>query len=191
MTGRIYGWTPFCNGIPPNSLSNTRAPNEVPSDSLRHPPGRAGFTLLEVMVVLAIMGIALSLAVVNMEPSAGQILERKARRMALTLEAARDEAVFTGRPVGWRIRGGEFAFYTPDGAGEWALADMGLAVHAQDDGAVTGELFVDGAKADDDVMAFFLPHGFGSTFSVTLVFAGRSATVHGDRLGRIKMDMAL
>lgn len=150
-----------------------------------------GFTLIEIMVVLAIMGIAVGAAVVNMEPSAGQTLEREARGMALALEVARDEALFIGRPVGWRISEGKLAFYTRDATDEWVLATTETAGYAPSNGAAIGDFFIDDVKADEDTMAFFLPHGFGSPFRVKLVLAHRSAVVYGDRLGRIKMEMEL
>ena len=67
--------------------------------SLRR-PGQ-GFTLLEIMVVLVIIGIVLSLAVVRLDPPADRQLQQESERLALLFEAARDEAIARSEPVAW------------------------------------------------------------------------------------------
>jgi general secretion pathway protein H len=58
-----------------------------------------GFTLVELMVVLAIIGISLGLVSFNAMPSASQNLHGEARRIALLLQLARDEAIVRNRLV--------------------------------------------------------------------------------------------
>ena len=70
----------------------------------------AGFTLIELMVVLLIVGIALSVVTLSFRPPSQQSLGREAERLAAVLNLARDEARLTGQPVllkldrqGWRF----------------------------------------------------------------------------------------
>jgi general secretion pathway protein H len=63
------------------------------------PMRAAGFTLVEVMVVMVIIGVTLGLASLNAMPSARQNLEGEARRIALLLQLARDEAIVRNRLV--------------------------------------------------------------------------------------------
>lgn len=58
-----------------------------------------GFTLIEVMVVMVIMGIVLGMVSINAMPSPRQNLENEARRLALLLQLARDEAIVRNRLV--------------------------------------------------------------------------------------------
>jgi general secretion pathway protein H len=58
-----------------------------------------GFTLVEIMVVLVIIGITLGLASLNAMPSPRQDLQAEARRIALLLQLARDEAIVRNRLV--------------------------------------------------------------------------------------------
>jgi general secretion pathway protein H len=58
-----------------------------------------GFTLVEIMVVMVIIGITLGLASLNAIPSPRQDLENEAKRIALLLQLARDEAIVRNRPV--------------------------------------------------------------------------------------------
>ena len=61
--------------------------------------GLRGFTLLEIMVVVAIAGIVLALAAVNLIPSDEEIARRESGYLALAIEKARDKAWFGGRPM--------------------------------------------------------------------------------------------
>ena len=63
-------------------------------------PRRAGgFTLVEIMVVMVIIGITLGLVSLNVVPSPRQDLEAEARRLTLLLQLARDEAIVRNRLV--------------------------------------------------------------------------------------------
>ena len=59
----------------------------------------AGFTLLELLVVLVIVGIMLGAVGLNAMPSDRQIVQNEAQRIALLLQLARDEAIVRNRPV--------------------------------------------------------------------------------------------
>jgi general secretion pathway protein H len=58
-----------------------------------------GFTLVEIMVVMVIIGITLGLASLNAIPSPRQDLQAEAQRLTLLLQLARDEAIVRNRPV--------------------------------------------------------------------------------------------
>jgi general secretion pathway protein H len=60
---------------------------------------RSGFTLVELMVVMVIIGITLGLATLNAMPSPRQDLQKEAQRIALLLQLARDEAIVRNRLV--------------------------------------------------------------------------------------------
>jgi general secretion pathway protein H len=62
-------------------------------------PSAGGFTLVEIMVVMVIIGITLGLASLNAIPSPRQDLQAEARRLALLLQLARDEAIVRNRLV--------------------------------------------------------------------------------------------
>jgi general secretion pathway protein H len=58
-----------------------------------------GFTLVEIMVVMVIIGITLGIASLNAIPSPQQNLQSEAQRLALLLQLARDEAIVRNRLV--------------------------------------------------------------------------------------------
>src|SRR5262245_26357933 len=63
-----------------------------------------GYTLVEVLVVLVILGIAAALAQVRLWRSPAQALDDEAHRLAQVLELARDEAMTQGCTVAWISR---------------------------------------------------------------------------------------
>ena len=63
----------------------------------------AGFTLLELLVVLVIAGILLGAVALNAMPGDRQWLQNEAQRIALLLQMARDEAIVRNRPVAFEV----------------------------------------------------------------------------------------
>jgi general secretion pathway protein H len=59
----------------------------------------SGFTLVEIMVVMVIIGVTLGLASLNAIPSPHQDLQKEAQRLSLLLQLARDEAIVRNRLV--------------------------------------------------------------------------------------------
>jgi general secretion pathway protein H len=60
-----------------------------------------GFTLIELMVVMVIIGITLGMVSLNALPSPRQNLENEAKRLALLLQLARDEAIVRNDQSSW------------------------------------------------------------------------------------------
>jgi len=69
-------------------------------------PRQAGFTLIELMVVVALIAIASGVVALAMRDPAATRLEREAARLAALLESARAEARASGLPARWLPHGG-------------------------------------------------------------------------------------
>lgn len=86
----------------------------------------AGFTLLELMVVMVLIGIIFSFAVLSMRgDDVAELMEQEARRLQTLLMLAGDEAIVRGEELGVRFGedGYEFLVLAQDG---WQRPDDGL-----------------------------------------------------------------
>jgi general secretion pathway protein H len=146
--------------------------------------GTRGFTLLEVLVVVAIAGILVALAAVNLFPSDAQVARREAGNVALAIEHARDTAWFGGRPTAVTFTEGRLRQWRFSGRG-WepdATRDHPLADALQ----VTG-LHVDGAPLPPTERLVFMPDGLGIPFRVALDVRGLPWAVEGDAAGAVTL----
>lgn len=73
-----------------------------------------GFTLVEILVVLTVLGVLLSLAVANPPKTDARVLQTEARRLHALLQYASDEAVTGGVELGLALSEGGYAFLQYD-----------------------------------------------------------------------------
>jgi general secretion pathway protein H len=99
--------------------------------ALIHPRRASGFTLLELLIVVAIMAIATAGVGFSLRPSSATSLEREAQRLAVLLESGRAQSRMTANPVRWRPTATGFAFEgltSPDNLpSNWLDADVQAA----------------------------------------------------------------
>ena len=84
-----------------------------------------GFTLLELMVVVAIVALATAGATLALRDSSATQLEREGLRLSAMLESARAQSRTSGIPVVWRQRpdGFEFVGVKPKRVAQDSLAE--------------------------------------------------------------------
>jgi general secretion pathway protein H len=144
----------------------------------------AGFTLIEVLVVVAITGIILAVAGVNLFPSDAEVARRESGMVALAIERARDTAWFGGRPTAVSFDEGHLR--------EWRLAGDAWQPDASRDRALPGDmritgLFVDGQRLDGRDRLVFFADGLGIPFRVAMEVRGLPWAVEGDAAGSIAL----
>jgi general secretion pathway protein H len=74
------------------------------------PRPQHGFTLLEIMVVVAIVALATASVTLALRDDSGTRLEREAMRLSALIESARAQSRTSGLPVVWRARPDGFEF---------------------------------------------------------------------------------
>lgn len=114
--------TTSATGICGNRTAGQRAQRIVRRVG-KHPRIAAGFTLLEMLVVVAIIGIVMSMAVLSIGgDSRAEELERESRQFAELLRLGGEQAVLRGEEWAVQIEPDAFRFlvYTDDG---WRLLE--------------------------------------------------------------------
>lgn len=163
----------------------------------------AGFTLIEIMVVMVIFAIAAGLVTLRMLPDDRERARREADSAAVLLERAADEAERTGRVIAWHPDGASARFEVPDQDGKWIpLADdpdfgeRTLAgelawsalhfVQPPDTGAGAADAGSDAAASGTRLV--FLPGQTVPLFDIRLGKADAQVLLRGDALGRVSVE---
>ncbi|WP_313001231.1 GspH/FimT family pseudopilin [Brevundimonas sp.] len=152
--------------------------------SLRERRSRAGFTLVELLMVVAIMGLAASavvLAVPDPRPPVGD----EAERFAARLVRAREEALLTNRAVAVEATAGGYAFSSFDGV-QWSPLTDGP--FAEERWAEETAARPEGQPADTPLRVVFDPTGVADAARLTLSRGPRAVTVAIDAAGEVKVD---
>ena len=150
---------------------------------------RAGFTLIEVLVVLAIMAVVAATVVVMALPGDAEAARTDARRLAALLEAAMREARASGSSIAWSAERQGYAFWQRGEDGDWVLYPRTSLYRSR---ALAGRTEVARVRVDGRDLApgervVFSPHGLRSELAVTLAGAGEQFTIYGDVIGRVSL----
>jgi general secretion pathway protein H len=140
---------------------------------------RAGFTLVELLMVVAILGLAAGavvLAVPDPRPAVGAETERFAARLV----RAREEAVLSNRPVAVEVTPTGYAFAVFDGRAWSALSDGPFGPESWQAGTTVAP-----AEAARFV---FDPTGVAEPATLTLSRDGKGKTVTVDGAGEVTLQ---
>jgi type II secretory pathway pseudopilin PulG len=135
-------------------------------------------------VVVAIAGIVLAVAAVNLFPSDEEVARRETSLLALDLEAARDDAWFGGRPTAVSLAGGRLAVMHLASDRSWSPVP-GRERRLPDTLQVSS-LSIDGRPVGTGDVIVFLPDGLGVPFRVALTVRGLPRAIEGDAAGTIR-----
>ncbi len=93
---------------------------------------QAGFTLIEIMLVVLLIGITITFVNLNLDPDPAQIVRREGDRVVALLRQLGDESILRGRAMAMHVDTGtgQYAFEVLEG-GEWKLVDDDELFHAR------------------------------------------------------------
>jgi general secretion pathway protein H len=159
-----------------------------------------GFTLLEVMVVMILVGIMTGFALLSIGGGARDRLAEEARRLAALVELHQQEAILNGETRGIRFDRESYALLSLDDQGQWRppAAATTLVRRQMPEGLTLG-LWIEGRPVTPDPeneqpQVLLLASGETTEFVAIFGFAddaGPNAPrqrVAGDTLGRLTMD---
>ena len=152
-----------------------------------------GFTLIEVLVVVAILAIAATVAVVSWDGDERGQLTREARRLAGALEHAALRAQVRAETLGVSAEGGGWRFWRrhPE-RGQWQPVndDDVLGPHALARGMLVAPVSYAGRPLAADAIVPFRPTGRNEPFALVLRGEAVEIVVSADPLNRVSLGLA-
>ena len=150
---------------------------------------QAGFTLLELLVVMVIAGVMLGVVSFNAMPSAHQALENEARRIALLLQLARDEAIVRNSPVAFEADAEHYRFLLRANNGWTALEkDDLLRERAYQRSPMTLSLAPPVAAGSGPMRIVFGREPVDKPFLLTLSVDNEQVAIRADGVGHFVVE---
>ena len=143
-------------------------------------PNKQGFTLVELLMVVAIMGLAAG-AVVLSVPDPRPSVAEDAERFAARLSRARQESILSNRPVAVEATAAGYGFAVFDGTA-WSALDEGPF------GPETWTAGTTVAPSAPPVRIVFDPTGVADPASLTLTRDRHSRTIAVDGAGEVTLN---
>lgn len=160
---------------------------------LAHFRRQQGFTLVEILVVCAIVAIILGAAMMKLELSDSQRLAATAETLVRRLEAARDDAVMRGQSLAFSSDGQGYQFWLSDTERNvWvALPDNDVITSGRfPQGISLSAIRVNGLPRPLGERLTFYFSGLADAFALTLSAGTSAVDVDTDVLGRIEIRHA-
>jgi len=151
-----------------------------------------GFTLIEVIIVVFIIGLMSALAVVALTPSSASTADREARRLMALLELASAEARTSGNSFAWSAEGSRYTFWTRSEDGEWkGFPESSTYRHRElDMGLEFIEVIVGARPVAPGERVYLAPHGLRAPMEVTIRDATTRLVLRGDAFGRMEIEQS-
>lgn len=148
-----------------------------------------GFTLLEMLVVLVIMGLLAGLVATIAQPGDRARLRVEADRLARLLDLAATQARLTGRSVGWTADGSTYRFWQVTDDGLWLEIGGNDPLRARtlpSGMSITG-FRVEAMRPPGAMRLIFEPDGIAPAFTVELSFGAAHFTIASSPVGEVQV----
>lgn len=148
-----------------------------------------GFTLVEMLVVVLIMGILAATVGAKLQPSHRDVLRVEAGRLAQLFELATQEARITGSAIAWTSDGHGYEFWRQGGDDNWSEIrdDDLLRARRLPQGMAISQLRNEAGAARSILRLQFSAGGSLSAFSMDLTLAGESYGIAASPVGDLRI----
>ena len=148
-----------------------------------------GFTLIEVLVALVIMGLFAGLVSAIVRPDERALLRVEAERLAQLLDLAGTEARISGRPIAWTADGPGYRFWRYRENTGW-LEIRGnelLRARTLPQDMKIASLLIEAMRARDAMRLEFSPQGSTMAYAIKIALGAEYYTVAGSPVGEVRV----
>lgn len=159
---------------------------------MNSPRAQQGFTLIEVAVVMLVIVIVLGIVSVNLEPDRETPVRDEARRLALLLQTAQQEAILQGKVLAVAIERQGYYFLMLNDKSEFKPMDDDEVLHARPlpAGIVISAVDIEGLPENEKPRLLLLPTGELPAFTVTFSQGDIRWQVEGTLTGEVTAQVA-
>ena len=148
-----------------------------------------GFTLLEVLVVLLIMGVLVGMVSAIVRPDDRALVRVEAERLAQLLDLAAMESRLTGHTIAWTADGTGYRFWRMAAEGEWSeISDTNqFRARTLPQGMTISALQVEGMSAQGGMRLEFVPYASTVAFNIEMSMGAAHDAVAGSPIGDVRV----
>ncbi len=149
----------------------------------------SGFTLVELLVVLVVIGISLGMVIPQLMPDNRAQLRTEAQRLALLLENATLEARASGRSLGWSGEQAHYRFWRKNDYNDWIGIEENTPFRPRNlpDGIVIGAVTVEDSLLKPNEHLALSAAGFALPFRIQLSNPYGTVNVIGTSTGDVSV----
>ena len=148
-----------------------------------------GFTLIEVLVVLLIMGLFVGMVSAIVRPDDRGLLRVEAERLAQLLDLAAAESRLTGKSIAWTADGPGYRFWRMTGDAEWSEvrdSDL-LRARTLPKGMTISGLQVENMRSPEHMRLEFNPYAPALSFTIEMSLGAVRYAVAGSPIGEVRV----
>ena len=148
-----------------------------------------GFTLIEMLVVLMIMGLFVGLVSTITQPDDRAALQLEAERLSQLLDFAATEARLTGKSIAWTADGSGYRFWRSGDDGAWSeIRDSELLrERTLPQGMAVSDFRVENMRPQGSMRLEFTPQGSSLAFTISMSLGTARYAVTGSPVGEVRV----
>lgn len=148
-----------------------------------------GFTLIEMLVVLMIMGLFVGLVSTITQPDDRAKLKLEAERLSQLLDFAATEAQLTGKSIAWTADESGYRFWRADDDAVWSeIRDSDLLrARTLPQGMEISDFHVENMRPQGGMRLEFAPQGSSLAFTIGLTLGKERYAVAGSPVGIVSV----
>lgn len=156
--------------------------------SLGRAARNCGFTLVELLVVLLLIGLFVGMVSAITRPDDRALLHIEARRLAALLDFAAATSRMTGKPIAWTVDGTGYRFWRFHEDAGWAEvrdADL-LRARTLPQGMMIADLVVESMRPQGIMRLEFIPYAPPLSFTIEMSLGAERYAVAGSPVGEVR-----